>query len=306
MNENQRSKTVKRVKTVGCITLAALIGFGVGWYLPQITNKAKLNSNKHVILYDISGRDYNQASKDYDKLIESMVNASKDTKTNLLNLKKRIEEINPTELMRKGDSIARMSPNIIAENFKINFDKYTISGISNSLNKKLNLYFLAKEGFESSGLPIDFLDTRIVSTYLNILIAETIKSNEIFDEKNSQNTPALGRPNYLLLSNNWREDAPRYQKGLYDYLQKRELSDNLRIKEKELSNFLDTSVWLMNNALSKSPEGSASKWIDYLKKTNEISKLLGVSGQYRKEKLDPVKTLILEYCNQKLDSINLD
>ncbi len=292
MDENQRSKTVKRVKTVACITLSALIGFGAGWYLPQITNKAKLNSNKSVIDYDIRKNNYGWALEDYDHLIEFMVHASKDTKTKLLSLKEKIQEINPLKLMKEADSITtRVCPDFLVEHYNRNIDPDAIYSTGVNLRKKLNLYFRAKEGFESLGVPIDFLESKIVSTYLNLLLAETINSNENKHKSSHADLSALG-----------------YQSNLYSYLEGMGSTNNLRIKEKELSAFLNASVLLVNNALTKFPEEEedASKWLDYLEKTNEISKLFGVSEQDRKEKLDPMKELISEYCNKKVDNVNLD
>ena len=288
MNEDINHEGNKILTNTVRIGLAALLSLGAGWHVKGAINEIKLNSElnskKNEIVLHIDNVDYKEALNGFDGLVENML--PEKQKSEILNLKERVQEISPTELMRKGDSVTTKIPlTRIVDNFKIKTDMYALCDTSNSLNKKLKLYLDAEKGFESLGEPLYFIQSKIISTYLDILACETKKSNTNKKEVS------------IMLTWEWFNEAPKYQKGLYDYLQKRELSDNLRIKEKELSGFLDASVWLMNNALSQLPEENASKWLDYLEKTNEISELLGVSKQYRKEKLNPVKELILEYRN---------
>lgn len=312
MNENQRIKTVKRVKTIGCITLAALIGLGAGFLigrdLPKIRNEAKVASTRIVVgdTLDRDRKNYGQALETYNELIKSMINASEKTKVNLFEFKEKIQGVNPFKLMKEADSITAKEPlDFLVDNYKDKMYPQNIHGIGAKLKKVLNLYYLTGDGFRSLGGSTDFLESKIVSTYLNLLLTETIKSNEIFDEKNSQSTHARNHLYYPNTLDNFRWDAPSYQRKLLSYLKGRKITNNLGIKEENLSAFLDASVLLVNNVLSKFPEHEEdiSKWLKYLELTDDIGRLLGISEQYRKEKLDPMKEkidptkkLILTYC----------
>ncbi len=312
MNENKRSKNFKTLKIVGGITLAALIGLEAGFWigrdLPKIRNEAKVASTRIVVgdTLDRDRKNYRQALETYNELIKSMINASEKTKVNLFEFKEKIQGVNPFKLMKEADSITAKEPlDFLVDNYKDKMYPQKIYGIGAKLKRVLNLYYLAGDGFKSLGGPTDFLESKIVSTYLNILLAETIKSNEIFDEKNSQSTHAFHHLYYPNTLDNFRWDAPSYQRKLHSYLERRKITKNLGIKEESLSTFLDASVLLVNNVLSKFPEHEEStpKWLDYLELTDEIGRLLGIPEQYRKEKLDPVKEklnpmkkVILAYC----------
>ena len=324
MDENQRSKTVKRVKTAGCITLAALIGFGAGLYIKGATDENQratdenhlnflLNSGEKSVVFHIDKVEYTKALHDFDWLLIDMIPENQQSR--ILNLKERIRHISPTGLMKKANSLSTIleekpdgvsdpKVGLITSNHpdmedyykKDNLVSSSIYNASYNLGAMLELYLNAEKGLNplwKSGA----IQDKIISTYIDLLLTETMKSKLDKDEDKDEES--------LM----WEEllvDAPRYQNELLSYLKEREITNNPGIKEEKISAFLDASGMLINNVLSKCPEENAFEWLKYLDVTNEISKLFGIPEQYRKEKLDPVKEFISEYCNQKVDNVKLD
>lgn len=322
MNEciNNKGKILTDTVRIG---LAALLSLGAGWYvkgtIDEIKLNSELNSKKNEIVLHIDNVDYKEALNGFDGLVEDML--PEKQKSEILNLKKKVQEISPTNLMRKGNSISTRlqekdevtgnpkreliipsHPHMEWYYEKDNLFPGEIHHVNYNLDEKLKLYIDAEKGFRSLRKPLGVIQNRIISTYLDQLFIETMQSNLDKHELSNINGYTY---HYLDKWKEWRVDAPRYQNELLSYLKERKITNNPGIREGKLLASLDASAMLINNTLSQFPEENASKWIDYLNKTNEISKLFGISEQDRKEKLDPVKELISEYCHQKLNKVNL-